>query len=91
MGNRLRELRRRRLLTQKELADAVGTAYQVVQRWETCKATPRAASLRRLCTALGVTADELLAAIEPTPALTDGAGQGTDEPHHIRQRPRTFA
>ncbi len=66
MGNRLRELRRRKLLTQAELAKAVGTTYQTVQRWESGASRPRPAAMRKLCEVLEVTPEELLAALEPT-------------------------
>ena len=67
-GNQLKELRRRRLLTQEELAQAVGTTYQTIQRWERGESEPRPAAKRRLCAVLGVTPDELLAALrEPAP------------------------
>jgi repressor LexA len=68
--NRLRELRRRKLLTQQELARLVGVKkYQTVQRWETGQAYPRPAQLRKLCEVLEVTPDELLAALaEKAPA-----------------------
>lgn len=68
--NGLRELRRRKLLTQKELAEAVGVRkYQTVHKWETGQAYPRAAQLRKLCAVLEVTPDELLAALaEQVPA-----------------------
>ena len=67
--NRLRELRRRKLLTQRDLADAVGVRYQTVQTWEAGTNTPRAAAMRKLCAVLEVTPDELLAALaEQVPA-----------------------
>ena len=68
--NRLRELRRRKLLTQQELAAAVGVKkYQTVQRWESGAAYPRPAQLRKLCQVLEATPDELLAALaEQVPA-----------------------
>ena len=68
--NRLRELRRRKLMTQQELARAVGVKrYQTVQRWELGTAYPRTAQLRKLCAVLEVTPDELLAALaEQVPA-----------------------
>ena len=62
--NGLRELRRRRLLTQMELADAIGMRYQSVQAWESGEAIPRPAAMRKLCEALQVTPDELLAALD---------------------------
>ena len=62
--NGLRELRKNALLTQQELADALGTHLRVVQKWEGGEARPRPANLRRLCEVLGVTPRELLAALE---------------------------
>ena len=65
MGNQLRELRRRKLLTQAELAKAIGTTYQTVQRWESGASQPRPSAMRKLCEVLEVTPEELLAALEP--------------------------
>jgi transcriptional regulator with XRE-family HTH domain len=63
---RLKDLRRRRLLTQKELAAEVGVSYQTVQSWESGKAQPRLRHIRRLAEVLQVPADKLL------DELTDG-------------------
>ena len=60
----LRELRRLKLLTQKELAKAVGVEYQAVQRWEAGVRYPRPAQQRKLCEVLGVTPAEMLAALD---------------------------
>ncbi len=60
----LRELRRRRLLTQKELADRLGVRYQTVQLWESGQRYPRPSAQRRLCDVLEVTPEELLAALD---------------------------
>ncbi len=62
--NRLRELRRAKLLTQQELGERVGVWYHTVQRWESGASRPRTAALRRLCEVLEVTPAELLAAID---------------------------
>ncbi len=63
--NGLRELRRRKLMTQQELAERVGVKkYQTVLRWENGQAYPRPAQLRRLCEVLEVTPAELLAALD---------------------------
>ncbi len=60
----LRELRRRKLLTQKELAERVGVKYQTLQTWESGQNRPRPAAMRKLCEVLGATPDELLAALD---------------------------
>ncbi len=62
--NGLRTLRQRRLLTQGELAQRVGVRYQTVRTWETGEARPRPAAMRKLCAALEVTPDELLATLD---------------------------
>ncbi len=62
--NRLRELRRAKLLTQRELADRVGVWYQTVQGWESGERRPRPAAMRKLCEVLEVTPAELLAALD---------------------------
>lgn len=61
--NQLRELRRAKLLTQKELAERVGVWYQTVQGWESGERQPRASAMRKLCEVLEVTPAELLAAL----------------------------
>ncbi len=60
----LRELRRRKLLSQRELAEAVGVRYQTVQGWESGQNRPRTPALRKLVEVLGVTPEELLAALD---------------------------
>ena len=57
---RLAHLRRRRLLTQRELANQLGLTVQAIQKWEAGTALPRMASLRHLCEILGVSIEELL-------------------------------
>ena len=60
----LRDLRRRRFLTQKELAERVGVSYQTIQTWESGTAQPRLRHIPRLAEALGVPAEELLEALD---------------------------
>jgi transcriptional regulator with XRE-family HTH domain len=56
----LKGLRRRRLLTQKELAAQVGVTHQTVQSWESGRARPRLRHIRRLAEVLDVPAISLL-------------------------------
>jgi transcriptional regulator with XRE-family HTH domain len=58
--NDLKTLRRRKFLTQKELADRVGVAYQTIQTWEAGTAQPRLRHIPKLAEALGVEAEQLL-------------------------------
>lgn len=60
----LKELRIRRMLTQKELAAAVGATYQSVQAWESGQSRPRPGAQRRLCEVLQVSPDDLFAALD---------------------------
>ena len=62
--NRLRELRRAKLLTQQELGEREGVWYHMVQRWESGVSRPRPSALSKLCEVLGVTPAELLAALD---------------------------
>lgn len=62
----LQELRRRRMLTQKELAALVGVSYQALQAWESGQSRPRPGAMRKLVEVLGVTPEELFAALDAT-------------------------
>lgn len=57
----LKTLRRKKFLTQKELAAQVGVSYQTVQTWEAGTAQPRLRVMPKLATALGVEPEQLLA------------------------------
>jgi len=60
----LKTLRRRKFLTQKELAAKVGVSYQTVQTWEAGSAQPRLRHVPKLAEVLGVPAEDLLAMLE---------------------------
>lgn len=53
-AGRLRHARKLRMLTQRELAAAVGVHPRLVQKWEAGRVAPRPASQRRLCEVLEV-------------------------------------
>jgi transcriptional regulator with XRE-family HTH domain len=65
-GQRVAEMRRQRVLTQKELADKAGLATVTVSRIETGgdEANPRPGTVRRLAAALGVDAKWLRFGVE---------------------------
>ncbi len=61
----LKALRRRRFLTQKELAARVGVSYQTIQSWEGGKARPRLRHIPKLAEALGLEPEALMIMLEP--------------------------
>jgi transcriptional regulator with XRE-family HTH domain len=60
IGARIRDARRRRVLTQKELAELAGLPRVTLVRIETDRQQPRPSTLRRLAKALGLKPQELL-------------------------------
>ncbi len=59
-GQRLRELRQRSLLTQAELAARAGTTEATVNRLELGLQQARISTIRKLTSALGVNAEDLI-------------------------------
>lgn len=59
-GMRLIVSRQNNDMTQTEVADEIGCHTSSVSDWENGRTMPSIASLRRLCEALGVSADYLL-------------------------------
>ncbi len=59
-GNRLRQLRKDRKLTQQQLADLIGVKNSVISFYEVGERTPSPDVLRKMALALHVTADYLL-------------------------------
>ena len=59
----LKELRERALLSQGELAKAIGVHRQTIHYWEGGLSTPRPANQRLMVVTLKCTPEELLAAI----------------------------
>jgi len=62
--DQLAALRRRRFMTQTDLAKKVGVSMKTVQSWESGRSLPRLRHIPRLAEALGVPADELLEALD---------------------------
>ena len=60
----LKDLRERALLSQVELAHLLGVTSRTIWTWEQGVAKPSASNRRKLVVALGVSAPELLQAIE---------------------------
>lgn len=60
MRIRLREIRLRKLMTQQELADKIGSTRANINRLENTDQAPRISTVRKLAEALGVDVDELV-------------------------------
>ena len=64
IGERIKDFRKMRNLTQNELADEMGVSVQAVSKWETDKSAPDISLLVPLSTVLGVSTDTLLGKTE---------------------------
>ena len=60
IGERIKKIRKSKKLTQKMLADKVGTSISVISRWETGERYMNSFNLINFCEALEVSADYLL-------------------------------
>lgn len=60
IGERIKELRTAKKLTQTELAKIVGLSYIQIGRYETQKSNPSSDVLQKLATTLGTTTDYLM-------------------------------
>jgi transcriptional regulator with XRE-family HTH domain len=81
LGKKVRELRRSRGMTQKELAAAVGVTGAQLHRYETGATRVAASRMIAIAEALGVRPDVLIGSCtpaEPTPAPTTDASTGDD-------------
>lgn len=59
-GEKLKELRSEKGLTQKQLADEIGSAQSAIAYWEANKQEPTISALKKLCKFFEVSADYLL-------------------------------
>jgi transcriptional regulator with XRE-family HTH domain len=60
IGDRLRDLRKRRLLTQEQLAERSGVGIATIVRVERNQVEPRGSTIRKLAEALDVEPEELV-------------------------------
>ena len=59
-GERLKELRLEKGLTQKQLANEIGTTQSAIVYWESNKQEPTISTLKKLCRFFNVSADYLI-------------------------------
>ena len=57
IGNNIKQFRRAKKLTQKQVAASLGVSYQAVSKWETNANTPSLALLPALAALFGVSID----------------------------------
>lgn len=60
IGKRIAELRRKKGITQEEMADKLGVTAQAVSKWENDQSCPDISLLPKLAKMLDITVDELL-------------------------------
>ena len=65
IGKRIAELRKKKDMTQFELADRMGISYQAVSNWERGNSMPDISKLPELAEIFGVTVDEILGGSNP--------------------------
>ncbi len=69
IGSRIAALRRKKNMTQEELAAALGVTPQAVSKWENDLSCPDITLLPQLSKLLGVSVDELLGSVAPETQL----------------------
>ena len=69
LGSRIAELRRKKNMTQEDLANALGVTPQAVSKWENDLSCPDITLLPQLAKLLGVSVDELLGSTAPETQL----------------------
>lgn len=79
MNNRIRELRKQRGLTMKQLGNVVGLAESTISQYETGKREPDNETLLKISEYFSVTVGYLIGADEPKEAPTNGERDILDE------------
>lgn len=73
IAKRIKQARIEKNMTQLQLADLMGVSYQAVSNWERGNSMPDISKLGDLCSALGLTVNELLGMEEKTAAAVTKA------------------
>ena len=63
-GERIRELRKERNMSQKQLGEAIGVDFRTVSFWETERYEPNITQIIKLCKLFQVESDYLLGLID---------------------------
>jgi transcriptional regulator with XRE-family HTH domain len=86
LGDRIRELRTKRGMTQKELADILGVTDAAIGMWENARREPDVEHIKKMAAIFGVTTDYLIGQADTrdlpqtvAPYLADGLKELTPE------------
>lgn len=74
IGKRLKEIRKIRGMTQKELSEVVGVSVSTVKKWEQDQVDPNTAALISIAVALNVSTDYLFGNIPQTDLIVVADG-----------------
>lgn len=85
--NRIAEFRKKRGLTQIELAEKLGTTQGALSSWETGRVSLTSDNLIRLSEALNCSTDELLGLEEKEPVLVNNDPELTAYLEELKNRP----
>lgn len=55
-GELIKRARQNSKMTQKELAEKVGVSYQMIQAWENNRRNPKVETMKKIASALGISA-----------------------------------
>ena len=89
-GEKIKEIRKKRGLTQKQLGDLCGMADSAIRRYENGRANPKLETIKKIATALDVSIDVLMTGEPSQPVQTiaahfDGDDFTPEELEKIRQ------
>ncbi|MFC9919891.1 helix-turn-helix domain-containing protein [Agromyces binzhouensis] len=85
LGSRLREIRTRKGLTLRSVAQAVGVSASLISQVETGKTQPSVSTLYALVTHLGVSFDELMTGAAATGPARHGPVDGAAPQHPVQR------
>lgn len=77
--NRIKELREKNGILQKELADMMGVNYVSVSKWENGKASPSEENLQKLAEYLGCEPEEILSGLKKKEPMSSAVPMDDDE------------
>ena len=85
-NNKLYDLRKKKGLSQEELAGRLNVSRQTVSKWEVGESAPDMENLVALSELFGVSLDELVLDKAPSPALAEGVSAGADVIGDIKEK-----